>query len=159
MLFTDVTLVVVLLLFTFVNIIYVMVNSEEFAARLQRLMDHYQLNGSSFAESIGVQRSAISHILSGRNKPSLEFVMKILEAYPDIELYWLLNGKGNNPFKSTPDTPGDDLFSAQEPAKAEPVVTEGAASVEQKPAGNTKRVTKVLIFYDDNTFEEIVKVL
>ncbi|MBL7473485.1 helix-turn-helix domain-containing protein [Robertkochia sediminum] len=135
-----------------------MVNSEEFAARLQRVMDHYQLNGSSFAESIGVQRSAISHILSSRNKPSLEFVMKILEAYPDIELYWLLNGKGNNPFKSVAETPADDLFSTQEHAKAEPAATKGPAFAEQMPVGNSKRVTKVLIFYDDNTFEELVKV-
>ena len=76
-----------------------MINSTEFARRLQKIMDLYQLTASAFAESVGVQRSAISHILSGRNKPSLDFVLKILEAYPDVELYWLLNGKGPGPVK------------------------------------------------------------
>lgn len=144
-------------MFTFVNIIFDMVNSEEFAARLQRVMDHYQLNGSSFAESIGVQRSAISHILSGRNKPSLEFVMKILEAYPDIELYWLLNGKGNNPFKSVGEAAASDLFTPRDPAPAQAIAAETPTPAEQLLSEKTKRITKVLIFYDDNTFEEIVK--
>ncbi|MCB0433841.1 MAG: helix-turn-helix transcriptional regulator, partial [Mangrovimonas sp.] len=74
-----------------------MINSEEFAKRLEKVIDFYGENASSFAEKIGVQRSSISHILSGRNKPSLEFILKVLSAYPEVELYWLLNGKGNFP--------------------------------------------------------------
>ena len=57
-------------------------------------MDYYNESASSFAEKIGVQRSSISHILSGRNKPSLDFVLKVLSSFPEVELYWLLNGKG-----------------------------------------------------------------
>lgn len=138
-----------------------MVNSEEFASRLQLIMDHYHLNGSAFAESIGVQRSAISHILSGRNKPSLEFVMKILETYPDIELYWLLNGKGNSPFKKGAEAPANDLFSKEEYSSTH-VSRESRTKEEADPQVQAvvslpgKRVKKVLIFYDDNTFEEIV---
>ncbi len=71
-----------------------MVNVEEFSKRLQEVLDFYGLSASSFADRIGVQRSSISHILSGRNKPSLDFILKILHAFPDVELYWLLNGKG-----------------------------------------------------------------
>ncbi|WP_179345084.1 helix-turn-helix domain-containing protein [Winogradskyella ursingii] len=74
-----------------------MINSSEFTKRLQKVIDFYDETASSFAEKIGVQRSSISHILSGRNKPSLDFVMKVLHAYPEVELYWLLNGKGNFP--------------------------------------------------------------
>ena len=74
-----------------------MVNNEEFAVRLQKVIDYYGESASSFAEKIGVQRSSISHILSGRNKPSLEFVLKILSSFPEVELYWLLNGKGTFP--------------------------------------------------------------
>ena len=48
-----------------------MINNTEFAKRLQKVIDYYGESGSSFAEKIGVQRSSISHILSGRNKPSL----------------------------------------------------------------------------------------
>ena len=52
-----------------------MVNIEKFAERLKIVMDHYELSAALFAEKIEVQRSSISHILSKRNKPSLEFVM------------------------------------------------------------------------------------
>ncbi|WP_370098658.1 helix-turn-helix domain-containing protein, partial [Xanthomarina gelatinilytica] len=71
-----------------------MINNEEFSKRLQKVMDYYNESASSFAEKIGVQRSSISHILSGRNKPSLDFVLKVLSSFPEVELYWLLNGKG-----------------------------------------------------------------
>ncbi len=47
-----------------------------------------------FASSLGVQRSGISHILSGRNKPSLDFILKILETFPDVNEKWLLKGEG-----------------------------------------------------------------
>ena len=71
-----------------------MVNNTEFAKRLQKIITYYDENASSFAEKIGVQRSSISHVLSGRNKPSLDFVMKVLKAYPEVNIYWLINGKG-----------------------------------------------------------------
>jgi len=74
-----------------------MVNIDDFVKRLEIILDYYTLNASSFADKIGVQRSSMSHLLSGRNKPSLDFVMKILEVFPDVDLYWLLNGKGNFP--------------------------------------------------------------
>jgi len=81
-----------------------MINIEGFIKRLQKVIGFYSLSASSFADKIGVQRSSISHILSGRNKPSLEFVMKVLSSFPEVELYWLLNGKGNFPSQKE-DTP------------------------------------------------------
>lgn len=74
-----------------------MVNIEDFVKRLEILLDYYSLNASSFADKIGVQRSSLSHLLSGRNKPSLDFILKILEVFPDVDLYWILNGKGTFP--------------------------------------------------------------
>ena len=74
-----------------------MINSKDFTKRLQQIINFYSLSASSFADKIGVQRSSISHILSGRNKPSLDFVMKILSSFPEVDLYWLLNGKGSFP--------------------------------------------------------------
>ncbi|MCF6141150.1 helix-turn-helix domain-containing protein [Flavobacterium sp. K77] len=74
-----------------------MVNIEDFIKRLELLLDYYSLNASSFADKIGVQRSSLSHLLSGRNKPSLDFILKILEVYPEVDLYWILNGKGTFP--------------------------------------------------------------
>lgn len=72
----------------------------EFTKRLERIFEYYELTASSFADRIQVQRSTISHLLSGRNKPSLDFVMKVVEEFPEVELFWLVDGKGVFP-KST----------------------------------------------------------
>lgn len=74
-----------------------MVNIDDFIKRLQIILDYYGLSASSFADRIDVQRSSISHLLSGRNKPSLDFILKVIEVFPDVDLYWILNGKGNFP--------------------------------------------------------------
>lgn len=74
-----------------------MVNTEDFIKRLEIILDYYSLNASAFADKIGVQRSSLSHLLSGRNKPSLDFILKILDVFPDVDLYWILNGKGSFP--------------------------------------------------------------
>ncbi len=74
-----------------------MVNTDEFIKRLENIIEYYNLNASSFADKIGVQRSSLSHLLSGRNKPSLDFILKIDEEFPEVDLYWLLNGIGSFP--------------------------------------------------------------
>ena len=63
--------------------------------RLQKIMDHAGVSPNKFAAMLGIQRSAISHIMSGRNNPSLTLVQKILKCYPDISADWLLFGDGN----------------------------------------------------------------
>lgn len=62
--------------------------------RILLILKIKNLSSSKFAEEIGVQRSGISHILSGRNKPSLEFVQKLLNRFSDINAEWLISGKG-----------------------------------------------------------------
>ena len=74
-----------------------MVNSEGFSKRIKEIIDYYEETSSSFADKIQVQRSSISHIISGRNKPSLDFVLKIIKSYPEVDLYWLLEDKGTFP--------------------------------------------------------------
>lgn len=69
---------------------------EDFVNRLTRLLNHFEQTASSFSDTIGVQRSSLSHLLSGRNKPSLDLIMKIHERFPEVNLYWLL--KGEKPF-------------------------------------------------------------
>jgi transcriptional regulator with XRE-family HTH domain len=64
-------------------------------SRVKQIIEVQNLTPSRFADHIGVPRSTISHILSGRNKPSLEVVQKILEAFPEIKADWLVQGKGN----------------------------------------------------------------
>ena len=58
--------------------------------RIEKIMEMEQLSASKFADAIGVQRSNISHVLSGRNKPSLELVNKILDRFQQINADWLL---------------------------------------------------------------------
>jgi transcriptional regulator with XRE-family HTH domain len=63
--------------------------------RILLILKTQNLSSSQFADEIGVQRSSISHILSGRNNPSLEFVTKILKRYPEINADWILFGRGS----------------------------------------------------------------
>jgi transcriptional regulator with XRE-family HTH domain len=62
--------------------------------RISLILRSKNISASQFADKIGVQRSSVSHVLSGRNKPSLEFVQKVLLSYPDISTGWLLFGHG-----------------------------------------------------------------
>ena len=63
--------------------------------RIEILLDEIDMSPSLFADAIGVQRATISHILSGRNNPSLDFVQKVLGRFPDINPDWILSGKGD----------------------------------------------------------------
>ncbi|CAI8347533.1 MAG: Uncharacterised protein [uncultured Bacteroidota bacterium] len=76
-----------------------MLNIDAFLKRLEQLMENHQLNAAAFAEKIGVQRSSVSHILSRRNKPSLEFILKVQAEFTEADFDWLLLGARK---KSTP---------------------------------------------------------
>lgn len=62
--------------------------------RIRTLLETRQLTPTQFADLIGVARPIVSHVLSGRNKPSLEVVQRILAAMPELAMPWLLNGSG-----------------------------------------------------------------
>ncbi|MBO0357897.1 helix-turn-helix domain-containing protein [Hymenobacter sp. BT186] len=70
--------------------------------RIREILSARQLTPTQFADTIGVARPIVSHILSGRNKPSLEVVQKIVDAFPDVSLAWLLKGIGS---MTTPEVP------------------------------------------------------
>ncbi|WP_460218991.1 helix-turn-helix domain-containing protein [Psychroserpens sp. MEBiC05023] len=120
-----------------------MINNEEFIKRLQKVIDFYGESASSFAEKIGVQRSSISHILSGRNKPSLDFVLKVLSSFPEVELYWLMNGKGN--FPSQKSNTSNVLIS-----EAQNLST---SNIDQVSNSEDKSIERIVIFYKDGTFK------
>lgn len=63
--------------------------------RIVELIKFLELSPTAFADEIGIQRSGLSHIMKGRNKPSLDVVQKIVSRFPDINLTWLVNGIGN----------------------------------------------------------------
>jgi len=129
-----------------------MINSKDFTGRLQKVIDYYSESASSFAEKIGVQRSSISHILSGRNKPSLDFVMKILHTYPEVELYWLMNGKGK--FPNQPSTPELSRTNTIEtPPKPQPSKQPLNVPNPNSNSDPDSEIDKIVIFYKNGTFK------
>ena len=85
------------------------------------VMDREKLTAGAFAESIGVAQATISHILGPRNKyPSTEVILRLHQRYNDINLEWLLTGKGN--MSNNPDSPENDGFDyplfAENPEKS-----------------------------------------
>jgi transcriptional regulator with XRE-family HTH domain len=62
--------------------------------RITMLIKAKNLSAAQFADEIGVQRSSISHLMSGRNKPSLDLIQKTLQRFPEVSSEWLLFGKG-----------------------------------------------------------------
>lgn len=152
-----------------------MVNTDEFIKRLEILLDYYSLNASAFADKISVQRSSLSHLLSGRNKPSLDFILKILEVFPDVDLYWILNGKGNFPKNSDENRTGiiaektisaptpisqnqiaENLFSPTEIPVVKNIVENTNSIVKENITISTSsnEIDKIVIFYKNGTFKD-----
>ncbi len=94
--------------------------------RLKNWMGIEGLKSSALADSIGVNRATISHILSGRNKPSIDFLEKLLNVYPNVNANWLISGIGYM-----------------------------QDNMEKKEVLVSKKIGKVVVFYDDNSFEEV----
>lgn len=135
-----------------------MVNTEKFASRLNKILDFYDLSAASFADKIEVGRSSISHILSGRNKPSLDFVMKVVKNFPEVELYWLLNGKGKFPSDSESPVETGIIKNENKPAHStsiqQPVQNISQEQPNSFPTGKPgKEIQKIVIFYKDGSFE------
>ncbi|MDD3004920.1 helix-turn-helix transcriptional regulator [Flavobacterium sp.] len=145
-----------------------MLQVDDFSKRIEFIMEHFGLNASSFADKIGVQRSSISHILSGRNKPSLDFVLKISDLFSELNLYWLLNGSGSflkddlesisgiKSLKNTSPIPANELQNEDSKTKIESVDSEKKQTEINIPHPSTfnKEVQKIVIFYKDGTFDD-----
>lgn len=143
--------------------------------RLQKLLDSERLSPARFAEILGVQRSAISHILTGRNNPSFDLISKIVLKFPALNSEWLITGKGNmyktvaqrslfdlentandgSPSKKTdaikPPFCAVTNVTLQGDSQDNTIDTSVKSSVEVK-----RSVKKIVVFYTDNTFEEFI---
>ena len=130
----------------------------DFSNRLRKVLDYYQLSASTFAEKINVQRSSISHLLSGRNKPSLDFVMKVLETFDGVELYWLINGEGNFPKEEKKLEYASTLFSEIDDIQDEHILEKKTNSTEYakeiNPSLTNSDVEKIVVFYKNGTFKQ-----
>ena len=130
-----------------------MVNTSNFSKRLQKILNFYGVTATSFSEKIAFNRSTISHLLSGRNKPSLEFVMKVLQTYPEVDLYWLLYGKGSFPTtvnKVNTQIKATNKQNALPGVEAENSVFE---NMELKNS-NTSAIERIILCYKDGTFKQ-----
>jgi transcriptional regulator with XRE-family HTH domain len=139
--------------------------------RLLEFLKNENMSSAQLAEEIGVQASGISHILSGRNNPSLDFVLKMLEKYQFLSTEWLLFGKGSmykeartqNLFDyEVADTVENDSIrkinrQSKDVADIQDVIKDGfvnrSAQSENKA---TSDVVKIVWFYENNSFEEFL---
>ena len=152
-----------------------MVNIDDFIKRLEIILDYYNLSASAFADKISVQRSSLSHLLSGRNKPSLDFIIKVIEVFPEVDLYWILNGKGTFPksentsnyfeeVKSASiETPfiqteleSPDLFSATASKNFEKEIQPTEINHHTPTANTSGTIERIVIFYKDGTFKNYI---
>jgi len=132
-------------------------NSNAFTNRLQKLLEYYNLSASGLAAKIGVQRSSISHVISGRNKPSLDFVMKLLHSYNEVTIEWLIDGKGTFPKSENPPPTSPNSIEEISPVQLEKKEVEKIKSeiipelIPKK--NNQKEIEKIILLYKDGSFE------
>lgn len=108
--------------------------------RIRTIMKSGNHSASEFADKIGVKRSNLSHVLSGRNKPSLDFLEKVINAYPNVNASWLITGETRKemPIQSDKDT---------EKHTKSPLEKRIISS-------DNKEIEKILVFYTDGTFDK-----
>ncbi|HNT93540.1 MAG: helix-turn-helix transcriptional regulator [Bacteroidales bacterium] len=140
--------------------------------RIQAFLQNENKSYAQFADEIGVQASGISHILSGRNNPSLDFVIKMLHRYSSLSAEWLLFGRG--PMYNTVSQPtlfGDDMppdgsgeetrngltdsmQAVFETSESSEMTSEGEVGHSEPSELSTRRITRIIMFYSDKTFTE-----
>lgn len=117
----------------------------EIKDRIRMIIDSHKLTAGAFADRIGVQRSNVSHVLSGRNKPSFEFLEKVLLGFPKVQAHWLLTGKQSPAEENT--------ISYHSVVKDEPLVQYRMKTTIQETKTAEKKVIKIVTFYSDFTFD------
>ncbi len=139
--------------------------------RIVYIQQQEGFTASKFAEKLGVQRSGISHIYSGRNNPSIDFIQKLLDSFPQYRAEWILTGK--EPIKNTseanklkktespvPKEEQTDLFStvkSEDQAfyttkKAE---TGGNSTINKSSRNADIELEKIILVYENGTFETL----
>jgi len=144
--------------------------------RIKKIIEYYGYSPSEFADAIDVARSSISHITSGRNKASLDFIIKIKNRFPEIRWDWLIEGQGemtnltskqqhNNLFNEI-DTEQKKTFTNVNSNKRDLFSTApenfNSSTEELKPVEDardiekqdkSKNITRIVFFFEDGKFE------
>lgn len=145
--------------------------------RFKKLLEDKGLTATKFAALIKVNASAMSHILNGRSKPGFDVLDKIAQAFPDVNLNWLISGKGSlynsavppaekpvkkspvqtNLWEETSSQAPPEVKKEPEPVKT-PVITPAPDIVPGmlQPRGN-KKIARIILFFDDGSFEDYAK--
>lgn len=148
---------------TFVTLLVTIMNT-----RLKQFLAAENISQAQFADSINVVRASVSHVLSGRNNPSYDFIKAIMLAYPKLDMEWLIFGKGKM-YKDQPasiqmphevePTPEilPDLFSSKESFNQEAMerceTKTSANNIQQ--ADKQRRIARVTILFTDGTYQEL----
>ena len=134
--------------------------------RIAHIIRAKNLTAAEFALRLGIQPSNISHLLSGRNNPSLDFIKKLKETFPEYSLEWIIFGRGpitvSEPFAPvTPIEPvsPDTIHSNPEESIVEEKVFEQPKDeetpTELSPSTSIATLKQIILVYSDNTFEQI----
>jgi len=146
------------------------------AERIAQIQKSEGQSASSFADILGIQRSGLSHIYSGRNKPSIDFIQKLLQAFPDYNAAWVVNGtlpmrNPSNELKSDDlslnktikPSKEPDLFSMVESEEPVPYGKSQMREISSHSEGPIHRIStenrklkQVILIYDDNTFQSFI---
>ena len=148
--------------------------------RIKKVMDESGLSASKFADKIGVPRSGLSHVLSGRNKPSLDYVLKVLNAFPKVDPNWLLLGRESAIENVIKEEVNEELVNSNSTTKIndslamlntkmEGQVDKMLGSITKVPSEGSKlsaeakslsksnsKVSRIVFFYNDGSFEEYI---
>ena len=146
-------------------------------ARLQQFLVAENISQAQFAETIGVARASISHILSGRNKPGFDFLESMVRHYPNLNFEWLLTGRGKmyTNAQSAPEAPAapisplsasdegslfdEPAYPAAAPAESpisRPTTYTRYSDNQPRNSKNQRVISKVILFYSDGSFQELV---
>ncbi len=147
---------------TFVTLTYTDMNT-----RLKQFLAAENITQAQFADTINVVRASVSHILSGRNNPSFDFIRAMMAHYPNLNMEWLMFGKGKM-YKNSPDSNAERLFSEESPLISEevspefetilpePVLNEiRTLDKNEKRAVRQRKAVKIIVMYDDGSYQEL----
>ncbi len=129
--------------------------------RINYLLNYYHLTAGEFADKLGIQKSSVSHLLSGRNKPSFQFLSKLVAAFPEINLNWFVSGDGDILKKSGQIPEYDNLTKLKNETKnnIEPKTT--IISPKEKSVSETSsdlnQVKNIIMIFKDDSFKILKK--
>lgn len=136
---------------------------EDIGNRLKQLLDEKKLSQSEFAEQVGIQRSSLSHLFSGRNKPSIDLLLKIKKQFPETDLEWLITG-GKSPLTESR-LKKDSVLSEKSEKKDVTDVNNDSHIIDYESNTNIKKdnslineenaeIERIVIFYTGGQYKE-----